>query len=270
MKGIARVNYLGDAGLVQGTSTSPWAYIYKSSTVRDPKWYPGDRTVLPDGSEYTYAKSYGICHAAEACQFDHVGVIAYIAATAVAIGATELTVPAQTHTAAIEKDELRGGYVNIFANDTDNATQMFRRIVGNDESAINAAVKVYLDGPTDIVIATDSGIEIFENPWMRISASGSGGSAANGNVDKGKAGVAAIYIGAADIFFWVQVTGPRFVNPQSNVVDNMTGVYWRADGSIEAEIATGSKDTSYNTSQYAGHILMGNYSDNGPIIKLMG
>ena len=270
MKGNTRVNYLGEAGLVQGTSTSPWAFLYRTSGVRDAKWYPGDRVVLPDGSEYTYAKSSGICSAAEACQFDHTGVIGYITATAVAIGETELTVPAQTHAAAIEADELRGGYVNIFANDTDNVTQMFRRIVGNDYSAINAAVKIYLDGPTDIVITTGSAIEVFENPWMAISSGGAGGDGTGGSVSKGKAGVAAVYISAADLYFWVQVTGPRFVNPQSGVVANMTGVYWRSDGSLEPEIDTASKDVLYNTSQYAGHVLMGNYAGNGPIIKLTG
>lgn len=267
-KGKGKRVLLGIQGLIGHKTAPDYGFIYKTSLVMDPKWYPGDSLVLPDGSEYRYAKSYGVCSAAEACQFDHVGVIAYIAATAVAIGATELTVPAQTHLAAIEVDELRGGYVNIFANDTDNATQMFRRIIGNDYSAISAAVKIYLDGPTDIVMDTGSAIEVFENPWMRISASGLGGLAADGDVDRGKAGVAAVYVGAADTYFWIQVTGPRFVNPQSNVIDNMLGVYFRHDGSIEAEIP--SKDANNNTTQYAGHIMMGNHTGNGPIIWLAG
>ncbi len=269
-KGNARVNYLGEAGLVQGTSTSPWAFIYRTSAVRDAKWYPGDSVVLPDGSIYTYAKSWGQCHACEACQFDHAGVIAYITATAVAIGETELTVPAQTHAAAIEKDELRGGYLSVFGNATDDRDHIFRRIVGNDPSAIDAAVKIYLDGPLDVAIDTNSSIEVFENPWMRVSADGDGNAATGGNVTKGKAGVAAVYVSEADLYFWVQRTGPRFVNPQSNVNDNMTGVYWRNDGSIEAEIATGGKSNTVNSSQYAGHTMMGNQSGNGPIIWLTG
>ena len=269
-KGKEKVHFPHRAGLVGRSDAPDWGFIYEASLVQSSKWNPGDRVVLPDGSEYTYAKSSGICSAAEACQFDNAGVIGYIAATAVAIGEKSLTVPAQTHAAAIAKDELRGGYVNVFADDTDNVTQMFRRIIGNDYSAINAAVTIYLDGPTDIAITTGSAIEVFENPWTAISANGASDDGQSGTVSKGKAGVAAIYISAADMYFWVQVTGPRFVNPQSGVVDNMTGVYWRNDGSIEPEIATGSKDVLYNTTQYAGHTIMGNYSGNGPIIKLTG
>lgn len=270
MKGKEKRTLLGIQGLVGQRSSPDWSFIYKASLVRDPKWYPGDGVVLPDGSEYRYAKSYGQCSGCEACQFDHTGVIGYITATAVAVGEDELTVPAQTHAAAIEADELRGGYLSVFGNNTDDKDHMFRRIIGNDYSAINAAVKIYLDGPIDTAIDANSSIEVFENPWMRVSGDGAGAAPTGGDVKLGKAGVAAIYISAADMYFWVQVTGPRFINPQAGVILNMTGVYWRHDGSLDPEIATASKDTAINSSQYAGHVLMGNYAGNGPIIKLTG
>lgn len=271
-KGQAKVNYLGRSGIVTPQTTPSWGFIYKASTVIDPRYYPGDRVVLPDGSEYTYAKSNGRCHGCEACQFDNSGVIAYITATAVAVGESKLTVPAQTHAAAIAKDELRGGFLSVFGDATDDRDHMFRRIIGNDASAINAAVKIYLDGPIDTAIDSNSAIEVFENPWMKVSADATGndggGDASGGNVTKGKAGVAAVYVSARDMYFWVQNTGPRFVTPQSGVVGNMTGVYWRHDGSLDPEIATASKDVNAESSQYAGHIMMGNYSGNGPIIWL--
>ncbi len=268
-KGKAKVNYVDQTGDVRHGDATSWDYIYRASLIKDPDWYPGDRVVLPDGSEYTYAKSWGQCHGCEACQFDYAGVIAYVTATAVAVGETELTVPAAAHDALAE-DELRGGYLSVFGNATDDRDHMFRRIIGNDISADGAAVKIYLDGPIDTAIDANSSIEVFQNPWMRISADGDGNAATGGNVTLGKAGVAAVYVSEADMYFWVQNTGPRFINPQAGVNDNMTGLYWRHDGSLDPEIATGSKDTGLNSSQYAGHTMMGSQSGNGPIIWLQG
>ena len=266
-KGQAKVNYLGREGVVMPQTVPNWNFIYKTSTIIDPRYYPGDRIVLPDGSEYTYAKSWGQCHACEACQFDHVGIIAYTTATAVAAGESSLIVPAAAH-AALAKDELRGGFLSVFGSATDDRDHMFRRIIGNDVSANAAAVKIYLDGELDVAIDANSSIEVFQNPWTRVSADGDGNAATGGNVTKGKAGVAAVYVSGTGLYFWVQNTGPRFVNPQAGVNDNMTGLYWRNDGSLDPEIATGSKSDTVNSSQYAGHIMMGNQAGNGPIIWL--
>ena len=159
-KGQAKVNYLGKSGIVTPQTTPSWGFIYKTSTIRDPRYYPGDRVVLPDGSEYIYAKSGGICSAVEACQFDQAGIIAYTTATVVAVGESSLTVPAASH-AALTKDELRGGYLSVFGNATDDRDHMFRRIIGNDISALNAAVKIYLDGELDTAIDANISIEVF-------------------------------------------------------------------------------------------------------------
>ncbi len=269
-KGNAKLVVLGETGQVISDNASNWAFIYETSLVKDTKWNPGDRVELPDGREYRYAKSLGVLSAAEAAQFDSVGVIAYIAAVITgAVGDTSIIVPATTHAAAFAKDELRGGYVSIFGNNTDDIDHMFRGIIGNDSSAINAAVTLYLDGPLDVVMDTNSAIEVFENPYnhlvKQIDGDGSGG-----DPDKGKGGVPAVYVSAAATYFWLQTKGPRFVQPASTVVNNMTGVYYRHDGSIEGDIAVGSKDNNAQTSQYAGYRISGDYSGNGPLIMLQG
>ncbi len=268
-KGKAKRVLLGIQGLVGQRKAPDYGFVYETSLVRDEKWYPGDSLVLPDGRELRYAKSVGILSAAEAAQFNSVGVIAYTTAVTIgAVGDTSFIVPGgSNHAAAFETDELRGGYFSAFGNNTDDADHTWRGIVGNDYSAINAAVTIYLDGPLDVVIDTNTSVEVFENPYNHImkdsAAALSGGEAA-----KGKAGVPMVYVDAVAKYFWLQVTGPRFLNPQADVINNQTGVYFRNDGSIEARTAVGSLGTTVHTTQYAGHIISGNADGNGPMVNL--
>jgi hypothetical protein len=267
-KGKWKSTLLGIQGIVGHRSAPDWSFIYETSLTRDPNWYPGDRVVLPDGREFRYAKSLGILSSVEAAQFDSVGVIPYTTAvTAGAVGDTHLHIPASTHAAAFAVDELRGGYLSVFGNNTDDGDHIWRGIVGNTYSAINAAVIVYLDGPLDVAIDTNSSIEVFENPYNHIMKDGAA-SMSGGNVTHGKAGVPAVYVDAVGKYFWLQTKGPRFLNPAATAINNMLGVYFRHDGSIEGDIAVGSKDNNAQTSQYAGYRISGSYTGNGPMIML--
>lgn len=258
-KGIAKRDRVGSAGSVNVSDAGNWDYIYESSTVQSEKWNPGDCVVLPDGREFHYAKSSGICASGQSVDFDQTGVQAYAnASVAAAVGDRAVTVGAGTHD-AIAKDALRGGYfVSWPAADKDQ----FRGIIGNDASAANAAIKVYLDGPLTVAITTSTGCELYENPYASVIEAS--------NAALGKGGVPAVYVGAADTYFWVQTKGPVFVAPQTTA-DGHGGVgcMFRHDGSLDGmETALGATVPATDGTQYAGFRIIGSASGNGPLFML--
>ena len=253
---------------VYETQIPSMGFIYEVSTTINPDYHVGDRVVLPDGREYRYAKSSGVCGTSSAAEFVYTGIIAYVAATeAVAAGETKVTVPATcSHAAAIAIDELRGGYLVIHGSVTHGRDMMFRGIVGNDYSAIDAAITLYLDGPLDVAIDTSSAYEVFENPYASVVGLGN-----NGHNQQAKAGVAAAYVSAANMYFWLKIKGPCFLNSQASVDGGHTGCYWRHDGIIQGAIAVGSAslaDDQTDTTQYAGYRISGEKADNGPLFML--
>ena len=192
--------------------------------------------------------------------FDQTGAIPYTAVGAsYAVGVSKISLSASTHS-AITKDELRGGYVVIW---TGAKHDQFRGVIGNDASAENAAITLYLDGNLSTAITTSHYAEVYENPYASVKTAS--------NAALGKGGVPAIYIAATDTYFWVQTLGPRFVAPQSNMNDNGgVGAYFRHDGSLESvEVALGALTVpADDTSQYAGFRIIGSQSGNGPLFML--
>ncbi len=258
-KGKAQVNYLHRAGLVGHDNAPDWSFIYETSLVKDPKWNLGDRVVLPDGREFRYAKSSGECASGQGADFVATGFQSYSTpAEAAAIGDTKVVVTAGTHD-AIAKDELRGGY---FISWPAAKKDQFRGIIGNDAADANAEFTIYLDGPlTQALVAASTGLEVYENPYASL-VTGSSSSLA-------KAGIPATYIAATLTFFWVQTSGIGWVAPQSDVTGRQVGVYFRHDGSLQGtDTALATTVPANNSSQYAGHRVLGSYSGNGPLFML--
>jgi len=260
-KGKAKVNYLHRAGLV-GHSTAPdWGFIYDTSLVKSAKWIIGDKVELADGREFIYSKSSGVCASGQAADFAATGAIPYtLLSAAQAIRDRQISFVARTHS-AIAKDELRGGYIVLWG---EALKDMTRGIIGNDVSAENAAITIYLDGPLTRAVDTTTPGEAYENPYANLINTGSG------NANLAKAGIPATYVGAADTYFWVQKSGPVFIAPQSDVITNVTGCYFRHDGSVEADIDVDTRTAGVNTTQYAGHRIIGDYDNNGPLFMLQG
>lgn len=261
MKGKGRTKLLNhSAGLVEGAAGgSSWAFIYQASLVKHPDYNIGDRVVLPDGREFRYAKSSGECASGQSVDFDQTGAIPYVApAEGAAVGDLVIKLAAVTHD-AIAVDELRGGYIVVW---TGAKHDQFRGVIGNDASAENAAITIYIDGPVSTAITVSHAAEVYENPYASVKTAS--------NVALGKGGVPAIYIAAANTFFWVQTLGPRFVAPQDNMNDNGgVGAMFRHDGSLESvEIAIASTIATDDTSQYAGFRIIGSQGGNGPLIML--
>ena len=266
-RGVGYTKHLDEtlrAGVYQ-TQVPNIAFIYETSLTQNPDYAIGDTVITADGREFVYGKSGSALSTVEACHFTGTGTIPWTSATAtVAVGATSVTVPAATHAAAVAIDELRGGYIHIHGSATDGADSMFRRIVGNDYSAISAAIKIYFDAPTDVEIDSSSAYEVFENPYAALEWG-------LGAPLLAKAGVPAAYVSATATYFWVQTKGPIWCNPQTGVHGNSgAGCMWRGDGSLEdVETALGiSTVPDVDTTQYAGYRMLGGYTGNGPLFMI--
>lgn len=250
------------AGMVGLGSTPDWSFIYEASTIKPANWNIGDHVKLPDGREYVLAKSSAACYSAQAVETTAIGVVGTQLSVAAAIGDKSVTVAAATHD-ALAKDALRGGYLIVHYIAGINFDEQVRGIIGNDVSAANAAIKVYLDGPLTTAVTTSGTlVEVFQNPFAAVRKSSL--------ITLAKLGVPAVYVSAANMYFWVQTQGPTFVAPQSGVVNGQLGAFWRNDGSLQdANTAlTCTVLATYGTSQYAGYTLEGNYSGNGPLFML--
>jgi len=250
---------LGEAGLVQSVSRGIHDFLYRASTVRDPKWRVGDVVKTGDGREYVYAKSASALVVGAGCSFSGTGYVAYTAAAvSVAIGETEITVPAQTH-AALTEDDLVGGFVVMHNSGPAN----LRMIVGNQAVAENVAFKVQLDAELSIaVVAATTGIEVYKNPYSALTAPG--------DVSLAKAGVPATAVAATATYFWVQKKGFTFVGPQAGITAGQNGACWRHDGSLDTLDNGIEDDKSYVSSQIAGYAAIGSADGNGPLFMLQG
>ena len=271
-KGKAKSTLLGIQGIVGHKDVPDWGFIYEASLIKDPKWNIGDRVVLPDGREFRYAKSVAACISGQGCEFTATGAFGKYPITTVAVGGREVTLADSgsttvlTHAAAYAEDVFRGGYVVFHDIAAGNADAQFRGIIGNAYSAINAVVKLYLDGPLHKAILTNTFTEVFENPYAALQTSASAALAV--------AGVPAVEVSAANMYFWVQKAGPVFVAPATSAVGGHGGMgcYWRHSGTVEAiEVALGiSTVPAADSTQYAGHTLLGSMSGNGPLFMLKG
>lgn len=249
---------LGEAGLVQSVSRGLHDFIYRVSTVKDPKWNIGDTVITGDGREFVYSKSASALNTGLGCSFSGTGYVAYTAAgVAAAVGATEMTVPAATH-AALTEDDLAGGYVLLM-----NAGLVeTRMIVGNAAASANAAFKIYLDAELSVaVVASTTGVEVYKNPYGALTASG--------DVALAKAGVPATTVAATATYFWCQKVGFIFVSPQAGITGKNRGVCWRHDGSFDT-LDNGIEDSAFVSSQVAGYAAIGSADGNGPLVMLQG
>ncbi|MCJ7828713.1 MAG: hypothetical protein MUP81_03110 [Dehalococcoidia bacterium] len=262
-KGKNRVQYLGGQASIS-SSYGDWDFIYVASTTKDAKYNIGDRVVLPDGREFTYAKSSGACYSAVGCHFTATGLLGGNMSGAPAIGDRTITIGATTHT-AVTADELRGGYIILHYTAGVNYDEQVRGIIGNLASISAAALTVYMDGPLTTAPTAGTLIEVFQNPYAAVIKADS--------TTLPIAGVPAVYVSAANTYFWVQTRGFTFVAPQDSVVGENGGIgcFWRASGSIESMDTTIAGTVATNdTSQYAGHTVEGTYSGTGPLFYLNG
>jgi len=273
MKGKATVNYIGREGLVTPQTVPSWDFIYEASTIKHPKFEIGDRVVLPDGREFIYAKSSAACISGQGCEFTAIGAVgtSYPAATVAAGGkvvtlANTGSTTVLTHVAAFAKDVFRGGYVVFHDAAAGNADAQFRGIIGNDYSTANAVLTIYLDGKLHKAVIGTTFTEVFDNPYAALRT--------GTNQNFPKAGVPAVEVSAANMYFWVQKAGLIWVAPQGNLGGNsgLAGGYWHDCGNVsDFETSTDAAlATAARSSQYAGHTVAGSIAGIGPLFMLQG
>jgi len=260
-KGKARTKLLDhSASLVEGSAAGvSWEFLYQASLVKHPGYNLGDRVALPDGRVFRYAKSSTAINPDLGCGFAEDEVQGYEALKVAQVaGDKEVVFTGAAH-AALDEDELRGGYVIIFHDGGLGDTQ-FRGIVGNPASALNAEITVYLDASLDHeVIAGTTAAELFYNPYANLRQ----GVA---NATESKAGKAAVHVDAANMYFWVQTWGPCWLAPQAagfQAANKQRQAVFSNDGSIQAEGAVDAFDLTQN----AGFLINEGFSA-GPLFML--
>lgn len=263
-KGKAKSTLLGIQGVVGHKNAPDWSFIYETSLIKNSNYNLGDRVVLPDGREFRYAKSSGVCWTGMGCVFSDTAVAARTAITvAQVVGDREVTHPAVTHDPFAE-DELRGGYAIIGVGAGNRQSIQFRGIIGNAATIKDIAFKIYLDGPlTEAIVANTSDIIAYKNPYAALKFS-------TGD-NRAKGGMAAVNVSAANMYFWIQKSGFTTVSPQTTVDGRDIGCCWRYDGSL-TNIGTGYDGTipGDNNSQYAGYCVGSDKDDLKPLFMLNG
>jgi hypothetical protein len=226
----------------------------------------GTRYITWDGREFVYSLSSAACISGQGAEFINTGFTAYTAfGIAAAVGDTSVTVAAATH-AALAEDELAGGYITIFDGSTNNT--QFRGIIGNDKADADAAFKIYLDEPlTEAVVASTSASETYKSPYdgLRTGTSNT----------RPKAGVPAVKITAADVYFWCQKRGAVWAAPQGGKLGTSEGGYagglWSDVGNIsDYNTSLGVTVATGRGSQHAGHSMSGDADNVGPLFMLQG
>lgn len=227
----------------------------------------GTRYITWDGREYVYSLSSAACISGQGAEFINAGFTAITAfGIAATVGDTSVTVAAATHDALAE-DELAGGYITIFDGSTNNT--QFRGILGNEAADANLAFVIYLDEPlTEAVVASTSKSETFKSPYDGLRT--------GTNDFTSKAGIPAVKITAADVYFWCQKKGPCWGAPQGGklgVLDEAgyAGGLWGDVGNIsDFNTSLGVTVANGRGSQYAGYVLSGDADNIGPLFMLQG
>jgi len=264
-KGKAKVNYLHRAGMVGKMDGPDWSFIYDASTTQDSKWNVGDRVVLPDGRVFRYAKSSSVLYAGHGAQGDvemEDGIDWALLGVAQAVGDKQVTFAAATHP-AYAKDALRGGHILISDSELtglSDARIQNRGIIGNDASAEDAACVVYLDGPLVRTVGTTTYAFCMPSEYSSIYKANKPGASI--------LGVPAVYVDAADKYFWLQTWGIAWIAISGNLgkTDLYRGFAFRGTDGLIVEY---DNSVANATTQYGGFVVDNNWLANGATFMML-
>ena len=264
-KGKASALYLHREGLVGHNTAPDYNFIYDSSTVRDPRFYVGDRVILPDGKVFRYCKSAGQCDTFITNVFMNAipatGIDYSVLAASAAIGATEITMTNQG-TVAQTLDGLRGGHINMGTN---NNTVQQRGIIGNSAGGVSDEITIQLDAPLIKALTTSDYAYCMPSPFSAVQGAQVG--TAPGRV--GFVGYSAVSVTAANVYHWEQTWGQISASLYGSAVGKtqyMREVVFRYDGNL---IHRGSTGATGLEAQQAGFILDNNAADNGATVIML-
>jgi len=215
----------------------------------------GTRHLAWDGSVYKYCKAGATISSYQMGVHDEAtgAAVSYEAiGAASAAGSYEVTLTQ----GSITEDQYQGGYLLLFHATGDGSVYGIR---GNDATS-GTTTLLYLDRPLPKAVTTSDNMELYANPYSAISQANTSG------------GLCFIGVPMAlltDTYYgWVKTRGPAFVSPQSTVGNALVGegAWWRHDGSVDVHGNIGTNVTA----QYAGFVIVGDASGDGPLIMLQG
>jgi len=257
MHGKAKAYHPRVPGLVGVSDVTSWDFLYRHSTIQDPKFFVGDRVVLPDGRVNRYAKASNII---SSCKFgvkfwNQIGDgVAAVLAQGQSVGDRSIYIVA----AGVTEDEFRGGYVLIHVG----THQQFRGVLGNTATDANGRITVYLDAVLTYAVTNAHWTEILHNPYsnVRLTAGPSGGDA--GNDYSSVAGIPNVATVEANEYLWLQTWGPIWINPHGGSLQDagITGgerkLVFDCEGSVcvEDDVAHGP-GADGDEHQLAGFII---------------
>ena len=267
MTQTARTNDLGGAGLIQSISKGSWDFLYRVSTVKDPKWNVGDRVALPGGRVFYYCKSGDVCDTYKGNVFHNAipatGIDWSALAADAAQGATSIVMTNQGTVAQV-KDGLAGGHIDITENPGDDGTNQQRGIVGNSAGGVSDEITIYLDAPLTAAVTTSWYAYCMPSPFSDVRRTD-----ALENGKRSFVGYAAAPVTAADMYHWQQTWGQRSCSQYGSSVGKtayMREVVFRYDGNLIHRGATGATGLE---AQIAGFILDNNTADNGATVVML-
>jgi len=214
----------------------------------------GTRYIAWDGSVYKYVKAASTYTSYQMGVWDE-GTGAAVSyesiGAASAAGSNEVTLTESS----ITEDQYSGGYLLLFH--ATGGGQVYG--IQSNEATSGTITKLYLDRPLCKAVTISDSIELYANPYSAAKQGNSGGT-------QGFIGIPVALL-TDNYYGWVKTRGPSFVAPQSTVGNAyLGGVWWRHDGSVDVH---GNIET-YVTSQYAGYVMVGDASNDGPLIMLQG
>lgn len=152
-------------------------------------------------------------------------------------------------------DELKGGEVVVFVSTYEAFT---RGIVGNPAMTATATLTLYLDSPIPVAITTSMTAEVMKNPYYAVTSTSD-----EWKPVMGMPAVAAT-IGQG---VWLQVSGPSWVAPESEVGGNANylEMCFGGDGALRR------RDSGTPGEQRAGMLIttaVGANSQGAPFVML--
>lgn len=273
-KGKSRRTLLGIQGLIGHQQASNWDYIYRVSSVIDPKWNIGDLTEMPDGRKFRYCLSVDRCDTYIANAFMNeigttvhdVGIDWSALAATQAIGDKQVTMTLPS-TRDIAEDALRGGLITLNpSSGSNNPTIQERLIVGNTAGVASGTLVIYLDA--GLVTALTSGTAYaycMPSPYSAVKAAGL--LASTDLYNASMVGYAAAPVSTSGLYHWEQTAGQISVSAYGTVggTDNMREVVFRYDGNIIHRGSTGAPGLE---GQHAGYIMDKNARNAATVIML--
>lgn len=265
-KGRAIVEKPGLQGRVSYETASQWDYIYRVSTIKDPKWDIGDKVDLPDGRRFRYCLSGAACDTSKANVFYNAipatGIDYAVLAADAAKGDTKVVLTNQG-TVAQTLDGLKGGLIVI--TEGDPATTQQRLIIGNTAGGVSDEITIYLDAGLTAAVTTSWYGYCMPSEYSDVRRTG-------GTIENGKVsfvGYAAAPVNAASLYHWEQTAGKLSCDLYGAEVGKTA--YWRDvmfryDGNL---IPRDDDNADGLQAQRAGYIMDNNRADNGATVIML-